>query len=169
MNNLKKWLYRTFLADALVKGAYQALDGFLTQRFPKGWPRIQYAMGGWVTILGAIVSGGAILMIEVCRTLREGGQPEAALKVGLYLGTFLIGVGLFRKLLKWFRYEEAIDADGWLDDPKAKRPESLTPAERALLQGRWGEASNLAAAKVDKLMPRNGETHKPRAKQSFDL
>ena len=146
---VKKWLFRTFLADALIKKAYRATDAFLTARYPQGWPRIQFAMSGWVTRLGLIItitSGATLYAID---QLNRGGHPQEAVWLGVKIGVFIVGVGLVRKVFKWLIYEEAIDKDGWLDDKDAKEPEGFDAAEKDLLQGKLEDIKeDLVSAKV---------------------
>lgn len=137
--DVKGWLFRNFLADSLIKRAYAALDGYCAKRWPLGWPRIQFAMGGWVTKLGVGIAGTAGGALWLADYLRQGGYPDHALKVGYYAGIFIVTVGLVRKAMKWLIYEEAIDHDNWLDDEKAPKPEGLDPNEKALVQGKLAD------------------------------
>jgi len=146
---VKKWFFRTFLADALLKRAYRAADAFLTKKYPQGWPRVQFAMSGWVTKLGVLLTVTSSATLLAVDQLNQGGHPEEAVWLGVKAGIFLVAVGLGRKGLKWVLYEEAIDGDGWLDDPDAKKPEGLDENEKALLQGKLADIKeDLTSAKV---------------------
>ena len=149
MDGLKKWLFRTFVGDALLKTAYAKLDAYATKRWPRGWPRVQFAMRGWVTKLGVLMAGVAGATLWVMDRM----SPEDAVRLALWVGIGLTAVGLARKGVKWFVYFEATDKDGWLDDPKAKKPEGLSESEKALVAGKLADAKvdlKEAAASVDK-------------------
>lgn len=134
--DLKGWLFRTFVADAALKQVYQAVDAYCTKRWPVGWPRVQFALSGWITKLGLVMGGVAMAALWAVDRYREGGDPVTAAKVGLYAAAVVVGIGLLRKLVKWALYFETTDKDGWLDDPKAVKPGWLDDNEKALVGGR---------------------------------
>lgn len=134
--DVKGWLFRTFVADTLAKRAYAALDDYCTKRWPQGWPRVQFALGGWVTKLGLIMAAVAGAALWAVDRFQEGQDPASAGIIMLYAAAAVAGLGLLRKGLKFLIYYEALDRDGWLDDKDMPKPEGLDDNDRALLAGR---------------------------------
>ena len=148
MDKLKELLFKTFVADALMRAAYARVDAELTKRWPHGWPRIQFAMRGWVTKLGVVIGGVAAATLWLTQQM----SAEDAARLVMWVGVGVTGLGLLRKLLKWWVYFEATDKDGWLDDPKAKKPDGFDARDKALVAGKLDEAQadlKEAAASVD--------------------
>ena len=120
---MKEWIFRKFIQDGLLHEAYKRADAWLSARWPKGWPRALHAIRAWSLIGGTIAAGLGAGATWLAHTLQEGGMVDAAAHVVTLGGSVVVVFGVIHAIARWITYEEAHDADGFLDDESAEKPD----------------------------------------------
>jgi len=123
---MKQWFFDTFMRGTTLHAAYRVIDHDLSEKYPRAWPRILAGLKGWKLVTGLLLVAIGPGAVQLAELLTTGGYSEHAARVPKYAGIALMVVGVIHKVVRIILYEEATDADGFLDEPNPDKPEWLT-------------------------------------------